>query len=76
LAHKQNTIGEITMKYGDRIKAREGSVDAIFSEGRTGTIKELAGNGGVNNLVEWDGYGIIMGFHLDQVDVVQDSHQE
>lgn len=62
------------MRYGDRIKAIPGSVTDIFAEGRTGTVKEAKRSDDVysQNLVQWDGDIILMGFNPNSVEVVNE----
>ena len=67
----------MTLKFGDVIRAKEGTVDAIFAEGRTGKVVEVvdpdprfSSCAGTNNLVRWVGDTILMGFHPKDVEVV------
>lgn len=69
------------LKSGDRIRAIEGTVSALFADGRDGTVAEVrdpkgySGNNS-NNLVRWDGSIILMGFHPDQVTLVTGDSDE
>lgn len=62
------------MRFGDRIKAIPGSITDIFAEGRTGTIKEAKRSDDVysQNLVQWDGDCILMGFHPEDVEMANE----
>ena len=62
---------ESPLRVGDRIRALPGSVSAIFSEGREGTVVGLPPWSN-NRLVRWDGDDIFMGFHYECVEVVND----
>lgn len=58
-------------KVGDKVKAIDGSVAAIFAEGQVGTIAEIrdpkAGSWNTsNNLIRW-GDGCLLGFRHEEV---------
>ena len=62
--------------YGSVVKAKPGTVAEIFSDGTNGIVAELrdpkpySGNDS-NNLIRWnDGKGSLMGFRIDEVEVI------
>jgi len=62
--------------YGSVVKAKPGTVAEIFSDGTNGIVAELrdpkpySGNDS-NNLIRWNnGKGILMGFRIDEVEVI------
>ena len=66
----------MTKRIGSRVRAKPGTVAAIFAEGTIGVIAELrdpkaySGNDS-NNLIRWEnGEGILFGFRLDEVEEV------
>lgn len=58
-----------TIRFNDTIQAREGTVTAIFAEGRIGVVVETPGPTG-RGLVRWGDETIFMGFHTENVELV------
>jgi hypothetical protein len=62
------------MKYGDRVRAKAGTLAEIWSEGNEGVIVEMrdpksySGNDS-NNLIRWDGSSINIGFRPEEVEL-------
>lgn len=59
-----------SIRVGDRIAAHPNSVSDIFAEGRQGVVVGLPPWSN-NRLVRWDGDPILMGFHYEDVYVVE-----
>lgn len=60
------------LKYGDKVKAIDGTTAAIFAEGRTGVIAEVRTDNRYSwntsqNLLRWGNENILMGFRHDEV---------
>ena len=64
----------MTYRTGDKVKAIQGTVTALFAEGRTGTIAEVrdpkaySGNDS-NNLIRWGDDSCLMGFRQEEVEI-------
>lgn len=66
------------IRFGDTIRAIEGTVTAIFAEGRTGVVASTpvpTNAGGARGLVRWGDDAILMGFHAENVEVVRRADQ-
>ena len=63
-------------KYGDVIRAKEGTISSMFSKGRTGTVVEVRnwhlGGGGLHDLVRWGEDTISFGFNPSDVERVNE----
>lgn len=61
------------LRYGDRVEALPGTTSALWAEGRTGVVVELARpthlswDAGSCNLIRWGDETIVMGFRPDEV---------
>ena len=61
------------IRFGDHIRAFDGTVTAIFAEGRVGVVAQApvpTNDGGARGLVRWGDENILMGFRAENVEVV------
>lgn len=61
------------IRFGDSIEALEGTTTAIFAEGRTGVVVSAPSGRSSRGLVRWGDETILMGFHAENVRVVQEA---
>jgi len=63
------------IRFGDTIEALPGSVEAIFSEGRSGKVAstQRGGDPYSKNLVRWKGSSILLGFREEEVRKINDT---
>lgn len=59
-------------KFGDRIRAKEGTTTDLFAKGRIGIVCGMPPHSN-NNLVKWEGDCILMGFRIENVEVIEES---